>query len=190
MQCHKIIISPTIKIIDVLTVIFTPKVLRYPAEMEVASTGANKLLCIYGVSSNTSIAWKMNGSVIRQTFSFPNAERLSQVAETCFTTHVYHVYGTSCSCILEELERLQINFPVAVTSTSQNSYGVFSTNFFHSDEPTFLESIKCTGVTNRFLSLLVIKNASFPVAENASVKVTSILYNQSVSYDFQMTSSK
>lgn len=157
--------------------------------MELLTTGGKAVLCVYGIAGNANIGWNMNGSNLRKSYEFPNASKLQLVNENCFHRHWIPFYdGYSCKCVLEELERLKIS--ISVHSKTQNSFGVFSAAFMYSNVEDSLKSMQCTGVANTFLSLLVIENASFPIAQNFSVAVTNTVNWIPVTHRFKVKSSK
>ena len=86
----------------------------------------------------------------------------------------------SCDCLMSEFKRLNIIFPL------DEGAGVFSGDFAYSNNPESLKSIECSGVDNRFISVLVIKNASFLEPQEVAVKISNTVNSRYHTYHFNV----
>ncbi len=148
---------------------------------EVMATGGSKMLCVHGKAADALVTWKINGSAIKTSYEFPYPNRLSRISEFCLENPFQE---RSCDCLMRELRRLNVTFQVP--SLAENSFGVFSTNFAYSNSEESLKSIKCSGVANHFISILVVINAWFPDPQSAAVEVVNSVNSRHWTHHFKI----
>lgn len=137
-----------------------------PLIIEEAAIGANKVLCMQGEVLEAQVEWIRLESDYQDLHQVNSNAYFSMLTSRCF----------ECSCMVDLLasnEGLQLLNTIGesakhISLTATEHYLPSSQSY-----EAFIASLKCIGIPNWFLSVLLIKNVSHSDAGNYEVTVRS-----------------
>lgn len=133
---------------------------------EEAVIGTTKVLCTQGEVLSAQVSW----SIVRRNSTSDYIKEATDSAVNDFQSTCFE-----CECMIDLIKR-NISLQLQLNDASEGAeYASFTTTGYYlpNSFDLFLTSLKCTGIPNWFLSILLIKNVSTSTAGKYEMEIQS-----------------